>query len=330
MLIMKYSVLDLSPVLEGADARNSFVRSVELAQATEELGYTRFWMAEHHNLTGVASAATSVVLSHIGAHTSKIRIGAGGIMLPNHSPLVIAEQFGTLKALYGDRVDLGLGRAPGTGRETLHALRRSPESSDHFQHDVQELLEYFNTPMGKNPIQAIPGQGMGVPIWILGSSLFGAQLAAHLGLPYAFASHFAPGYLSRASQVYREQFRPSAFLKHPHFMMAVNIFAGDTMEDALYYRSSAEQMVLNLRFGTPGELPAPVRGLRDKVDPMKMQMVDDFLSVSVTGTKDTIAEELSILRNEYRPDEIIFNSNGFAQRERLLGFEYVANIMNKE
>ncbi len=326
---MKYSVLDLSPILEGHDARDSFSRSVELAQACEALGYERFWMAEHHNLTGVASAATSVILSHIGAKTKSIRIGAGGIMLPNHSPLVIAEQFGTLKALYGDRIDLGLGRAPGTGRETLHALRRTPQSSDNFQHDVQELLHYFNTPLGESAIQAVPGQGMGIPLWILGSSLYGAQLAAHLGLPYAFASHFAPGYLARATEVYREQFKPSSFQERPHFAMAVNVFAGQSYEDALYYRSSAEQMVLKLRFGTPGPLPAPVKGLRDQVDPIKMEMVDEFLAVSLTGTLDQMREQLAQIRNEYRPDEIIFNSNGFDQKQRLLGFEYVTKILSE-
>ncbi len=324
---MKYSVLDLSPILQGMSAQDSFARSVELAQHTEQWGYHRFWMAEHHNLAGVASAATSVILSHIGAHTKSIRIGAGGIMLPNHSPLVIAEQFGTLQSLYGERVDLGLGRAPGTGRETLQALRRSPTASENFQHDVQELLNYFHTPIGKNSIEAVPGQGMRIPVWILGSSLYGAQLAAHLGLPYAFASHFAPAYLEKATQVYREQFRPSPYLSKPYFMMAVNLFAGNTKEEALYYRSTSEQMVLNLRFGEPGPLPPPVHGLRDKVDPMKMEMVDEFLSVSLTGTRDDFKEQLVGLRNHYHPDEIMFNSNGFDQELRLMGFEFVSDIL---
>ena len=326
---MKYSVLDLSPIVEGSDAKNSFERSVSLAQACEGWGYTRFWMAEHHNLTGVASAATSVVLSHIGAKTKTIRIGAGGIMLPNHSPLVIAEQFGTLQSLYGDRIDLGLGRAPGTGRETLEALRRTPESSNHFDQDVVELLNYFHTPLGEASIQAVPGQGLKVPVWILGSSLYGAQLAAHLGLPYAFASHFAPGYLEKAAQLYRERFRPSPFLDKPHFMMAVNIFAAETSEEATLLRSSAEQMVLKLRFGTPGPLAPPVKNLRDQVDPMKMEMVDEFLRVSATGNRDEVESQLSSLIERYRPDEVMLNSNSFYQDQRLLSFEIGASIMKK-
>src|SRR5690625_3830760 len=256
--MLPISILDLAFVPSGSTPAEALSNSLDLAQHAERWGYHRFWMAEHHNMTGIASAATAVALAHIGAHTNSIRIGAGGIMLPNHAPLIVAEQFGTLAALHPNRVDLGLGRAPGTDGATLRALRRTYDSADTFPSDVQELLGYLDDPKPGQRIKAVPGMGSKVPVWILGSSLFGAQLAAHLGLPYAFASHFAPDYLQAAIEAYRNNFKPSQYLDKPYVTAAVNVFAADTEQAAKRLKSSMLLQFIALRQGNPGPLAAPV------------------------------------------------------------------------
>src|SRR4249920_293385 len=257
------SVLDLSPICEGSDAAQALRNTLDLARHCEKWGYRRFWLAEHHGMPGIASAATSVVIGHVAAGTSTIRVGAGGIMLPNHSPLTIAEQFGTLESLYPGRIDLGLGRAPGSDGLTARALRRSSlaDAADAFPQDVVELIAYFRGHGG--PVQAVPGAGLQVPIWILGSSLFGAQLAAALGLPYSFASHFAPGQMMQAIEVYREQFEPSEQLDRPYVMLGFNVFAADTDDEARLLFTSLQQAFVNLRRGQPGRLPPPSPGFED-------------------------------------------------------------------
>ena len=260
-----FSILDLSPICEGATLADSFRNTLDLAQHAERLGYTRYWLAEHHNMPGIASAATSVVIGHVAAGTSTIRVGSGGIMLPNHSPLVIAEQFGTLATIHGDRIDLGLGRAPGTDMGTARALRRGMEGPDRFPNDVVELIGYLDTAAEGQPVRAIPGAGTQVPVWILGSSLYGAQLAAHLGLPYAFASHFAPAALEEAIHAYRSSFEPSRFRDRPHFMLAVNVFAADTDEEGRILMSSMQQSMANLRTGRPTPLPRANPDIRVRI-----------------------------------------------------------------
>ena len=259
------SVLDLAPIPEGSDAAEAFRRSLDLAQHAERWGYHRFWLAEHHSMPGIASAATSVVIAHIAGGTSSIRVGAGGIMLPNHSPLVIAEQFGTLASLFPGRIDLGLGRAPGSDQMTVRALRRYPSAADSFPEDVTELMYYFRPAAPGQAVQAVPGAGLEVPVWILGSSLYGAQLAAAMGLPFAFASHFAPAMLSQALELYRAGFRPSQQLERPYAMLGVNVFAADTDPEAQYLFSSLQQAFLNLRLGRPTRLPPPTAGFGDRL-----------------------------------------------------------------
>src|SRR6478735_2622616 len=263
------SVLDLAPIVQGGDAADAFRRSLDLAQHAERWGYRRFWLAEHHGMPGIASAATAVVIRHIAAGTTTIRVGSGGIMLPNHAPLVIAEQFGTLASLFPGRIDLGLGRAPGTDQTTARALRRDLHgSAESFPDDVVELQRYFADPVEGQRVRAVPGAGLHVPIWLLGSSLFSAQLAAALGLPFAFASHFAPDYLLTALEVYRKQFRPSKTLDKPYAMVGVNVFAADTNEEARRLFTSLQQQFINLRRGTPGQLQPPV----DRVAASEMEL----------------------------------------------------------
>src|SRR6202161_1539645 len=265
-MMVPLSVLDLSPIIEGGDAGLALRNSLDLARHVEALGYGRFWMAEHHNLPGIASAATAVALAHVAAGTDHIGIGAGGIMLPNHAPIVIAEQFGTLAALHPGRVELGLGRAPGSDQITARAMRRSLTNSEEFPQDVVELMAYFQPVQPGQHVQAVPGAGLNVPFWILGSSTFGAQLAAILGLPFAFASHFAPGMMMEAISIYRERFRPSAQLAAPNVMLGVNIVASETDEEARFLFSSTQQSFLNIRTGRPGQLPPPIAGLGPRVD----------------------------------------------------------------
>ncbi|SMO51921.1 luciferase family oxidoreductase, group 1 [Thalassovita litoralis] len=325
--MIPFSVLDLSPVPEGHDIARALANTVDLAQATEEAGFTRYWMAEHHNMPGIASAATSVLIGHVAGQTRRIRVGAGGIMLPNHAPLVIAEQFGTLATLYPDRIDLGLGRAPGTDQETMHALRRNMSGPDRFPQDVMELVQYFQQPKEGQRVRAFPGTGTGVPVWILGSSLYGAQLAAYLGLPYAFASHFAPGDLEQAVQVYRSTFKPSHFLDKPHFMLAVNVFAGADDEEGAFLRSSMQLAFARLRSGQPGKLPRPVDRIEDHVDPAMLRMVNMALSVSAVGGPDTVQAQLAALIAKYQPDEVIINGQIHDIDKRIASFQMAAQAM---
>ena len=317
------SILDLAPIVEGSDASTALRGSLELAQHAERWGYLRFWMAEHHGMPGIASAATAVALAHVAAGTSTIRVGAGGIMLPNHSPLVIAEQFGTLEALHPGRIDLGLGRAPGSDGQTARALRRDPVSAaDAFPQDVVELLRYFHPPDGPRAVRAIPGEGLDVPVWILGSSLFGAQLAAALGLPYAFASHFAPGQLEPALDIYRQRFRPSAWRERPHVMLALNVFGADTEEEARVLATSVQQSFLSLRRGRPMPLPPPNASL--VLAPEERAMLDQVLSCSVYGPREAVRAGLSSFAERYGADELIVTSHIHDRAARLRSFEMAA------
>ncbi|MCQ0986849.1 LLM class flavin-dependent oxidoreductase [Jiella marina] len=322
-----YSVLDLSPVPEGSDAATALKNSAELARHAESLGYKRYWMAEHHSMPGIASAATAVALAHVGNATSTIRIGAGGIMLPNHAPLVIAEQFGTLATLFPDRVDLGLGRAPGTDMATARALRRNLAGGDRFPEDVLELIGYFEPETGAPGPKAVPGTGTQVPVIILGSSLYGAQLAAHLGLPYAFASHFAPGALDQALEVYRETYRPSERWPRPHFILAANVFAAETDAEGALLKSSMEQAFVNLRTGNPGKLPAPVEGYLEHLDPSAQAMLAQALTVSATGSPQTVERTLSAFIARWEPDEVILTGQIHDHQARLESFAIAARAM---
>ncbi|WP_062017619.1 LLM class flavin-dependent oxidoreductase [Aureimonas sp. AU4] len=325
--MIPYSVLDLSPIPEGSTAADALRNTLDLARHAEALGYNRYWLAEHHNMTGIASAATPVVIAHVVAGTSRIRVGSGGIMLPNHAPLVIAEAFGTLATLHPDRIDLGLGRAPGTDMMTARALRRSLENSDNFPADVVELMSYFEPAAPQQRLRAVPGEGTRVPVWILGSSLYGAQLAAHLGLPYAFASHFAPGALDDAVEVYRQTFRPSERWPEPYFMLAANVFAADTHREAVRLRSSMEQAFANLRTGHPGPLPRAVDDVDAVLPAGARAMVDEALRVSVTGDPTEVREGLAALVSRYRPDEVILTGQIHDHAARLRSFEIAAGAM---
>ena len=319
------SVLDLSPITQGHNASDAFRNTLSLARHTEALGFRRYWLAEHHNMTGIASAATSVVIGHVAAGTSSIRVGAGGIMLPNHAPLMIAEQFGTLESLYPGRIDLGLGRAPGTDQLTMRALRRTLSGDvDDFPRDVVELQQYFKGPSPGQRVQAVPGTGLNVPIWILGSSLFGAQLAAILGLPYAFASHFAPAAMMQAIEVYRERFEPSEQLASPYVMLGFNVFAADTDTEAKRLKSSAQQSTLNLRRGLPGPLPPPVDNLEEGLSAPERALLDQAHECSVTGAPDTIREGLAAFIDRTGADELMVSSHIFDHDARLRSFEITA------
>ncbi len=313
--MLKLSVLDLCPILEGGDARSAFARSLELAQHAERLGYHRFWLAEHHNMPGIASAATSLVIAHVAAGTSTIRVGAGGIMLPNHAPLVIAEQFGTLAALHPGRIDLGLGRAPGSDPLTARALRRSLAGDvDAFPDDVVELMHYFRPEAGQR-VNAVPGAGLDVPIWILGSSLFGAQLAAALGLPFAFASHFAPAHMEEAVAIYRQRFRPSKANATPYVMLAVNVFAADTDEEARALATSVQQAFVALRSGAPRPLPPPVPGL--VLSPADRAMIDSALACTIAGSPETVRRGLGEFAARTGADELIVTAQIYDGAARL-------------
>jgi len=320
-----FSVLDLAPIRAGGDAAESFRHSIDLARHAEALGYQRFWMAEHHGMPGIASAATAVLIGHVAGATQRIRIGAGGIMLPNHSPLVIAEQFGTLDALYPGRIDLGLGRAPGSDQITARALRRNLASHpDAFPEDVAELMDYF---AGRGPVPAVPGDGARVPIWILGSSLYGAQLAAALGLPYAFASHFAPAQMRDAVALYRRLFRPSAQLDAPRVMLGYNVFAADTDEEAHWLASSWQQSFISLRTGRPVRLPAPVEGYVDTLPPAARALLDHVLACTAIGSPDTVAATMRAFIDETGADELILTCNMYEPAARLRSFEIAAQLM---
>ncbi len=320
------SVLDLAPIAEGSDARTSFHNTLDLAQHAERWGFNRYWLAEHHGMPGIASAATSVLLGYVAGGTSTIRVGAGGIMLPNHSPLVIAEQFGTLEALYPGRIDLGLGRAPGSDQTTARALRRNLASdADEFPQDVVELMDYMSD-SSRRPVQAVPGTGAKVPVWILGSSLFGAQLAAALGLPYAFASHFAPGQMMQAIALYRANFRPSAQLDKPYVMLGFNVFAADTDAEAHLLATSMQQAFVNLRTGRPSRLQPPSPGYLERLGPSEKAMLDQVLSCSAIGAPATVARELQAFLDYTGADELMITSQIFDHAARRHSYEITGQV----
>jgi len=322
------SVLDLSPITEGSDAAQSFRNSRDLAQHAERWGYQRFWLAEHHGMPGIASAATAVLIAHVAGATRHIRVGAGGIMLPNHSPLVIAEQFGTLESLFPGRIDLGLGRAPGSDQRTAHALRRNLQSSsDEFPQDVVELMDFLSD-SPRQAVRAVPGTGLKVPIWILGSSLFGAQLAAALGLPYTFASHFAPAQMMDAIALYRSTFQPSAQLAKPHVMLGFNVFAADSDADAWYRASSMQQAFVNLRSGQPRRLPPPVAGYYERLQGPIRGMLDEVLACSAIGTPETVHSRIDAFVERTGADELMITCQMFDHAHRLRSYEIAAQTIH--
>jgi luciferase family oxidoreductase group 1 len=324
--MIPFSVLDLSPIVEGGDAAQSFRNSVDLAQHAERWGFRRYWLAEHHGMPGIASAATSILIAHVAGGTKSIRVGAGGIMLPNHSPLVIAEQFGTLQALYPGRIDLGLGRAPGSDPATARALRRNLMSdADEFPRDVLELIDFLSDEP-KQKVRAVPGTGAKVPVWILGSSLYGAQLAAMLGLPYAFASHFAPQQLMDAIHVYRSTFKPSQFLDKPYVMLGFNVFAADTDEEARVLATSMQQSFVNLRSGRPGRLPPPRPGYYESTSGAERALLDTVLSCTAIGSPASVREKLHDFIAETRADELMIAGAMHDHRARLHSYEIVAHL----
>jgi len=326
MRMIPFSILDLSPITEGSDAAQSFRNTLDLAQHGERWGYHRFWLAEHHGMPGIASAATAVLIGYVAGGTSTIRVGAGGIMLPNHSPLVIAEQFGTLESLFPGRIDLGLGRAPGSDQLTARALRRNLASdADQFPQDVVELIDYFSA-AHQQAVRAIPGAGLHVPIWILGSSLFGAQLAAALGLPYAFASHFAPAQMMEAIVLYRATFKPSAYLDKPYVMLGFNIVAADTDEEAQYRATSMQQAFINVRSGRPKRLPPPVEGYMDRISPQERTLLDQILSSAAIGSRDTVARGLKDFIEHTGADELMITSQIFDHSARLRSYEITEDL----
>ncbi|WP_126975137.1 LLM class flavin-dependent oxidoreductase [Frigidibacter oleivorans] len=327
MTDLPYSLLDLAPVPEGATVAEALANVRDLARHAETLGYHRYWLAEHHNMTGIASAATAVLIGHVAGATRTIRVGSGGIMLPNHAPLQVAEAFGTLAELYPGRIDLGLGRAPGTDGATMQALRRGMQPEDRFPGDVVELMQYMGAPQPGARIVAVPGMGTKVPVWILGSSLYGAQLAAYLGLPYAFASHFAPAALDQAVEVYREGFRPSEQLERPHFMLAINVFAGEDDAEGHFLRSSMLQAFANLRTGRPGPLPRPVEDVRSVLPPAILPQVEHALSVTAVGGPTTVRAQLAQFIDRYRPDEVILTGQIHDHAARKRSFTLAAEAM---
>ncbi len=322
------SILDLAPVPQGSDVSQALANTLDLARHAERLGFNRYWLAEHHNMAGIASAATSVVIGAVAAATRTIRVGAGGVMLPNHAPLVIAEQFGTLNALYPGRIDLGLGRAPGSDQATARALRRTLQGDvDAFPQDVMELMHWFSPASEGQPIQANPGEGQDIPVWILGSSTYGAQLAAHLGLPYAFASHFAPGDLANALQVYRQTFRPSERLAEPYVMLGYNVFAAETDDAARLLFSSVQQAFVNLRTGKPGKLPPPVENYEASLSPSEWGMIANALSCSAVGSAETVRREVDAFVARTGADELMITSQIWSHADRVRSLEILAAAM---
>ncbi|MEO5959701.1 MAG: LLM class flavin-dependent oxidoreductase [Opitutaceae bacterium] len=321
------SILDLSPIVQGGTVADALHRSLDLARHAERWGYKRYWLAEHHNMPGIASAATAVVIGHVAAGTSTIRVGSGGVMLPNHAPLVIAEQFGTLEALFSGRIDLGLGRAPGTDQLTARALRRGLEdSADTFPQDVMELQSYFRPVGPKQAVQAVPGGGLAVPIWLLGSSLFSAQLAAALGLPFAFASHFAPDHLAEALELYRRKFRPSASLRKPYAMAAIAVFAADTDAEAARLFTSLQQSFVQLRRSTPGMLPPPVETMDGLWTPAEEAMVGHAFREAVVGSPPTVKHGIESFLMRTGIDELMVTAAIYDHAARLRSFELVAQV----
>jgi luciferase family oxidoreductase group 1 len=325
----QFSILELAPVREDQTVQLTLQHSLKLAQQAERLGYSRLWLAEHHNMDGIASSATAVLLGYLLANTSTLKVGSGGIMLPNHAPLIVAEQFGTLATLYPNRIELGLGRAPGTDQMTMRALRRGrQETEDQFPQDVLEILHYFKDAEPNQRIIATPGQGTHVPVWLLGSSLFSAQLAARLGLPYSFASHFAPRMLKQAIQLYRENFEPSEYLSKPYVSMGVPTVVAETDAEAEYLATSAYQRVLGLMRGQSLKLKAPIASMAGLWSPAEKMSVDSFYAMAQIGSNDTVKEGLKQLLLEYDVDEFIFTCDIYDTDKRLENFERLMQIKN--
>jgi len=328
--MIPFSILDLSPIPQGASAADALRNSLDLAQHAEKWGYNRYWLAEHHNMPGIASAATSIVIGHVAAGTKTIRVGSGGIMLPNHSPLVIAEQFGTLASLFPGRIELGLGRAPGTDQATVRALRRDPiAAADRFPDDVLELQHYFEEPEPGQKVRAFPGAGLKVPIWLLGSSLFSAQLAARMGLPFAFASHFAPADLMQALALYRRRFTPSKELERPYAMVGANVISADTDAEARRLFTSHQQAFTLLRRGMPGQIPAPIDDIEKYWTPAEKSMASQSLACSFVGSSMTVERGLSEFIEVTKPDELMVTGIIYDQRARLRSFEIAAEVRDR-
>src|SRR5690348_10693134 len=322
--MIPFSVLDLAPVTEGSDAGQAFRNTLDLARLAEQSGYRRYWLAEHHNMPGIASAATAVLIGYVAGGTSTIRVGAGGIMLPNHAPLQVAEQFGTLASLYPGRIDLGLGRAPGTDQATAKALRRYFDSADAFPHDVLELLGYFEPAKPGQQVRAVPGAGIDVPVWLLGSSLFSAKLSAQLGLPFAFASHFAPDAMDEALALYRRDFRPSARLSQPYAMLGLNVVDADSDAEARRLFTTQQQSFINLRRGQPGLIPPPIDDIESYWTPAEKMMVERALACAVIGDARTVKQGIADFIDRHRPDELVIVSNVFEHALRRRSYELVA------
>jgi luciferase family oxidoreductase group 1 len=325
--VIPFSILDLSPIPQGATATDALRHSRDLAQHAEAWGYNRFWLAEHHNMPGIASAATSIVIAHVAGGTKTIRVGSGGIMLPNHSPLMIAEQFGTLESLFPGRIDLGLGRAPGTDQPTMRALRRqTAAASDNFPQDVEELQSYFEPATPAQRIRAVPGSGLRVPIWLLGSSLFSAELASDLGLPFAFASHFAPADMMEALHLYRRHFKPSRQLARPYVMLGLNAIVAETDAQARYLFTSVQQSFTNLRRGTPGQIPPPIDDIDSYWSPQEKASASQTLLCSVVGSPETAKRGLLKFIEVTQPDEIIATAHIYDHNARLRSFELLSQF----
>ena len=324
--MIPFSILDLAPVTEGSDAAQAFRNTLDLAQLGERLGYRRYWLAEHHNMPGIASAATAVLIGHVAGGTSTIRVGAGGIMLPNHAPLQVAEAFGTLASLYPGRIDLGLGRAPGTDQPTAKALRRYFDSADAFPQDVIELLAYFEPTVPGQQVRAVPGAGIKVPVWLLGSSLFSAKLSAQLGLPFAFASHFAPDAMDEALALYRRDFQPSARLQKPYAMLGINVVGAGSDAEARRLFTTQQQSFINLRRGRPGLIPPPIDDIGSYWTPPEKLMVERALACAVVGAADTVRDGIQAFIDRHRPDELLITANVFEHAARRHSFEIAAAV----
>ncbi|HEC8323040.1 TPA: luciferase-like monooxygenase [Providencia rettgeri] len=324
------SLLDLAPIIEGSTAKEAFAHSLDIAQLAEKLGYHRYWLAEHHNMTGIASAATSVLIGYLAANTQSLRLGSGGVMLPNHSPLVIAEQFGTLNTLYPERIDLGIGRAPGSDQRTMQALRRHMNTDiDNFPQDVAQIVNWFDATNPDPVVRPVPGFGEKIPVWLLGSSLYSARLAAQMGLPFAFASHFAPDLLLQALDVYRANFQPSQRLSKPYAVVCINIIAADTQREAEFLFTSMQQAFVMLRRGQPSQLPAPVESMENIWSPAEEFGVQQALGMSLVGDKTKVRHGLETILRQTQADEIMVNGQIFDHQARLHSFELAMQVMNE-
>lgn len=324
------SLLDLAPIIQRSTAKEAFAHSLDIAQLAEKLGYHRYWLAEHHNMTGIASAATSVLIGYLAANTHNLRLGSGGVMLPNHSPLVIAEQFGTLNTLYPERIDLGIGRAPGSDQRTMQALRRHMNTDiDNFPQDVAQIINWFDAINPDPAVRPVPGFGEKIPVWLLGSSLYSARLAAQMGLPFAFASHFAPDLLLQALEVYRANFQPSQRLSKPYAMVCINIIAADTQREAEFLFTSMQQAFVMLRRGQPSQLPAPVESMENIWSPAEKFGVQQALGMSLVGDKTKVRHGLDTILRQTQADEIMVNGQIFDHQARLYSFELAMQVMNE-